>query len=515
MRDTKVLFDESSIHATDYSLRFFSFRHQATIQAVDLPEDGEITFEIIRIKAGTPDELCGCFIQPGEMPQIIGAETLLCFGCDDEGIDSKPVKVTADNPVVVLNAPQNAILRAKYDGDDIGSFNVWATIETDTQELLPGQDGCVDCCEPDPDSWQETGERRCNLDDDKLEALMVDNCGNEEWQEIGDLNWQDTGDFRCDDDKVEKKQVNDCGDIRWEEDGDNEWKATGEFRCVDITDDEDTYTVELQEEDRCGNLRWEKEKEREWKDTGEIRCVDEDTVEKQQETICGHVRWVEDDKPNEWVETGEVHCSNITDDEDTYTIRHKEIDRCGNIRWSDEQEVEWQDTGVYRSNKEEGDDRQQTTICGHIRWVEAGDSTWTDTGETRCKDNKVEKKQVNLSGHIRWEETDKHCGYFATMALPCEGFAFRPGEEPPDAEVEMEDCDGDTIGFLYEEPREGATTAVTTGCKCGEGDVIGYAINGKAEDCGPIEVEVKNIEDINSGKLKELEERIAELEANN
>lgn len=388
IRDTKILFDKSSIHATEYSLRFFSFRHQVTIQAVGLHPEDVITFEVVHLESGTPDELHGCFIKPGELPRIAGVETLLCFGCDEgeEGEAPVEVRLTANNPVVILNAPQNVILRAKYDGPGIGTSQVWATIETDTESLLPGQDGCPGvCCEHDPESWAETGQRRCNLEEDKLEALMVDNCGVTEWQEIGDLNWVDTGDIRCvvaviegDDEEVEiveKQQVNDCGDHRW------------------VFSDEQT-----------------------WIPTGEIECRDFDT-----------------------------HIPADADEEES---------RDGTL---------W---------------RKEVNDCGMTRWVEVEPLTWTPTGLLQCVDHVEQAQEVNQCGLTRWVDTGDSCDWIATYRLPCGGLAFRPEDDrDPDADVELTTCDDEVLVYLYPEPKPWASWPVTDCGDCGEGEVLGYALN--------------------------------------
>lgn len=416
IRESKVLFDESSINATEYALRLFSFRHQATIQATDLDPTDVITFEILHLKSGTPDELCGCFISPGKLPAVDSIQTLMCTSCEEGVPVGTPVQLTADNPVVILNAPQGAIIRAKYTGPGLGFSFVWATLETDTTMLLPGQNGCPEgCCVSDPLSWTSTGETRCNLVTGYVEVLMEDNCGNREWQQTVLITWTPTGDIRCTSPTTtEAEEVNDCGGTRW---------------------------------------------------------------------VPG--------PPNEWHRTGEAQCDSFTSTGATYTVIYQEADLCGNIRWTAPVAVEWDDTGVYRCT-DAGDEMQQTTVCGDFRWVPAGPATWTDTGETRCVGNVIEVQQTNLCGHFRWEATATPCGYIATLPLDCGGTAFRPGEQPPDATVPLEDCDGNILGYIYPDARADASIPVTEGCMgCGDGGgpVLGYASNHTIPTCaGPTHV---------------------------
>lgn len=376
IRGTKILFNADSIHGAGYGLTMFSFRRQATIQAVDLAPGDQITFEVVHFDKGTPDELCGCFIAPGEAPAISGVQPLTCIDCIEEGgRETDLVMLTPENPIVILDAPQNVILRAKYTGPGLGMSEVWATIETNTLRLLPGQSGClVHCCIPDPDSWVDTGERRCNITTGNYERMERDNCEKERWTVVEPITWIATGDIRCNHTSgmVEREETNQC----------------------DIT------------------------------------------------------RWV-DKEPFVWIDTGDLRCDIVND------TRQKE----------------------------------QVNQCGQSQWIDDGPIRWVDGCETRCVDNLVEIKQKSDCGSERWNATAQPCGYLATLPIPCGGAAFRPGQQPPDATVELTDCDGNTIGYIFAEPRQGAAWPVTAGCAgvsvCDGDTVLGYMVEKEIPECAP------------------------------
>ena len=214
---TELLFDtlQSSPLNTE-SLVNFVIMDQVTIYGTNLDAADVITFEILTL---TPGDMLGFigsnFIQRDKLPNIESVTQLMCDQCAENG-DKIPVRLTAKNPVVVLDAPQGLIIRAVYAGAGIGLSKVFITAGTETHIISEDMRGCPTvCCTPDPLAWRETGVRRCDLVADNLEALMVNNCGKEEWQVLRPLTWIDSGITRCHNHYVETQQVNDCGTIRW------------------------------------------------------------------------------------------------------------------------------------------------------------------------------------------------------------------------------------------------------------------------------------------------------------
>lgn len=469
IRTTKVLFDERSLNATQYSLTLFSFRHQATVQGIGLDPADVITFEVLHIESGTSDKYCGCFFNPGELPVVDGVEELVCYDCDSGGAASTPLQLTANNPVVVLNAPQGAIIRAKYSGPGLGLSEVWATLETDTQDLLPGQSGCPEgCCIPDPSSWRETGQRHCNTATGMVEALMVNNCGDKEWQAIGPITWEDTGDVRCNlvSDQIEEEQVNQCGDTRWMPAGAINWTDTGDVRCTSPT------TTQVEQINDCGNTRWVAGPANEWIATGETRCNSTTgNVEAEEQSLCGKTRWVVLEAIT-WTATGDTRC-NMT----TGNVEFEEENSCGKTRWSIQDAITWTATGDVRCTSDTTTEVEEVNYCGQTRWVAGPANEWTATGETRCANSLIENQESDRCGRIRWTATAEGCGYVPSVGLPCGGSAFAKGKQPPDATVVLVDCDGYELGYIYPDPRADANVPVTDDCVgCGDsGVVLGYA----------------------------------------
>lgn len=539
---TSVLFDRRNIDLnTFYSQTNFLVEDQVTIHAINLHPEDVITFEVIYLKSGSLPEACGCYIHPGEMPATIGSTPLLCDECDEDGVKT-PVRLTVHNPVVILDAPQGVIMRAVYEGTGIGESTVWAVSGTETQDLSPAMRGCpTTCCVPDPESWKLTGNRFCNADTGMVEDQYINNCGTTEWRETKEIEWiptgqktcaQDwdheagepgtttvqevndcgetrwvegepqrwttTGAIRCADDEetIELQIVNDCGDLDWIPEDEQNWVATGQIECNrdwDLANDE-PGTISIQEVNQCGYLRWVEGEDQRWTATGVTRCPtgNEEDRELQVVNDCGHIDWiVEADQT--WTPTGKIRCNDDHVIEEGLMVEpgtkdREEVNQCGYIRWEEDGQQQWVETGSLRCvpGSEEETLQQLVNNCGDTLWVEGPEQEWTDTGVTRCEEKLVQRQQVNQCGLIRWIDTEEHCGYFATFRLPCEGLAYHPGQQPPDATVELKDCDGNVLAYLYAEPREGATTAVEEGCEstCGNGPVIGFAVDGVHANCG-------------------------------
>lgn len=367
-----VLFDRRNLDVNSYySLTNFIIEDQVTITAVNMEPEDSITFEVMHLKSGTMPELCGCLILPGDMPATNGASVLMCDECMEDGTKT-PVRLTLDNPVVVLEAPQGVIIRAVYDGPGVGMSTVWMVTGTDAKNLTPAQQGCpTTCCVPDPNSWKVTGLRYCNTETGMVEEQYVNNCGTTEWREVKEIEWLPTGPVFCN----------------------RDWNlAEGELGTTSVLEVND----------------------------------------------CGDQRMVDGD-PQRWVATGVTRCR--PDSEDVIEIQV--VNQCGDLEWLDEEEQRWEDTGY-----------------------------------TRCENNVVQRQQINLCGQIRWQDTDEGCGFVASYPLPCGGSAYRPDDpRDPEATVELTDCEGEAIAYIYPTPRPHAKTPVHTGCDGCDGELIGFAVD--------------------------------------
>lgn len=415
----EVLFNHKSI-ALDSPA--FELKGQKTIIAMGMLPGDYITFEIIKIDAADWSKVCGCRLIDIGKVKLSGTLPLLCPAC--EGAEPVPVRLTAEQPVVTLDRPQNTLLRAIYHGDGVDQqlVTVWAEI-TETPDLTPDQQGCYEDCEDfcEDESWNETGLHRCTPT--AVEIQEVSNCGNYRWVECGPVVWTDTGQTRCTaDGGTEIEQINQCNQKRWAPGPAQVWEETGEKRCT-------ATNVQVQEANQCGDVRWVDGVAIEWTPTGETRCLG--THEMVKETNqCGDVRWVEGDTLD-WHFTGRERCL------PSGVLEVEQENQCGRKRWIEEGTVEWTDTGALRCLPGEIETEiEQTNQCGHRRWVpgppqewlpgglhrctpthveieetnqcgdrrwvECGDVVWTDDGETRCSNGLIEKRQTNQCGQHRW-----------------------------------------------------------------------------------------------------------------
>lgn len=495
----------------------FSFARQATIKGVGLVEGDEVTFSLVKIKPGRFGTYCDCISAPPEPAEIEALQPLMCGDCEADG-QPQPVRLTMNNPVVVLDAPQNSYFIAQFKGDGIGSAAVMVQFNTDSKILDAGMRGCPVAC-PEA-NWQESGLSRCNVESNKLECQETDGLGNTRWVECGDLTWTNTGEVQIlAGGKVQAQQKDQCGDLRWVAVDESEmvWTATGNQRC-DVSDAGDTYQIELEYSNQFGQTKWEAGNTAQWLNTGVTDVSGDGTVRIQQTTVCGDLRWVlVDSKGIVWSQTSKFTCVNLSSESDTYTIRNEYVNPFGQIKWEDGETASWVDTGIFRIAADNAVEKQQTTKCGDLRWklVDAASGVWSPTGQERavitededtyqvsrqysnqygqiewrteeslpwvdtglqsCIDNRINKQQTTIFGQLRWKATDQNCGYLATIPLPGGGLAFREGQQDPEATVEMQTCDGTTIGFLYPEPRANATIEVSVGCGP-DGEQLGYAV---------------------------------------
>ena len=491
-----------------------------TIMGSGLGEDDIVTFNVVYLKgAERPADDCDCLPVRFNAPAIISEEKLMCPECVDE-VGFVPVRLTANNPVVILDSPLGQVIQAEYEGSGRENAHVWvyqgASLATATTELK----GCpTECCEDlvwydtgefrcnietdtkeiqqvsncgrirwideEPLTWEDTGETRCNIDQNIQEVQQVNNCGGLRWVEGPELTWTPTGILRCNDteDSFEIQEVNNCGGIRWVDGGPLEWIPTGEFRCNTLTD-----TRDIQERNNCGETRWvDSEIGLTWLDTGNYWCdVENNTQKKEQRSECGDLRWV-DDGPIVWTPTGEQRC-NVEKD----VLDSQEINICGDLRWVEsEVALTWSDTGGFWCDlASDTQQKEQRNNCGDLRWVDDGPIVWTPTGETRCENQTVEVEEVNYCGNARWVDTEEKCDFTASFPIPgtC-GWGYREGDNiDPEASVELHDCDGEGLGiWLYPTPRALPLATIPVydceGANCpSSGEVLGYARNNGPDD---------------------------------
>lgn len=315
----------------------FSFSSQVTIRATGMLEGDRVTFRLVKIKPGSPGYTCDCINVPPTPIEIEAIQTLMCPDCSEA--ERQPVRLTPDNPVVILDYPQNTLMYAVYEGDGIGMASVTATFDTTTKDLTQSMRGCPESC-PKSD-WYPAQNVRCVWNEEDAE--------------------DDEGD--APDTEEEVSAVSDGTDI--------EGNGNGE-----------TPEPEPEPEPEPAGLG-----------------------------------------------------------PDEYAV-----------------------------------EREYVNQLGQSKWVRESVEPWSPTGVTACFDNRVHVQQQTRCGDMRWKKTDTTCGYIATLPMPAGGFAFRPGFQDPTATVELRDCDGDVIGYLYPEPRADAKVEVTVDCN--EETVIGYAVNG-------------------------------------
>lgn len=383
----------------------FEVPFQVTVLGLGLPEGDFITFEFVKVSGDQRQKVCGCRLSPQIFASIEGVQELQCPSCEE--LTQRPVRLTPQNPVVVLDVPQNTMLRAIYNGDGLETqaVRVWV-VDSNTQDLTDSLRGCPPIYYPDDEqTWTDTGLFRCLPDQITVEYEQTNECGRRRWfpDPARPQRWEDTCCIRClaDGTTVEVQQVNQCGDLRWTESETvtQVWTDTGNIRCL-----ADEVTVEAEQTNQCGDRRWVLSTDVQiWLPAGVHRCTQEGTVELQEANQCGQLRWVECGAVV-WIDTGLRRCL-----EDEITVEVEQTNQCGHRRWeiADYEQV-WTDTTNIRC-LEDGVtvEVQQVNQCGDHRWADAGYAqVWTDTANVRCLEDgiTVEIEQANQCGGRRWAD---------------------------------------------------------------------------------------------------------------
>ena len=173
----------------------FELKQQMTVVAMGMQPDDYITFEIVLISDAARAKICGCRLLEAGTSSVYQLQPLMCPACSDGS--PRFVRVTPQNPIVVLDAPQGALLRAMYHGTGVDLHTVTVTVgESDTIDLTSTLRGCPPVyCEDEPETWTPTGLHRCTAT--YVEIEEISNCGNKRWVECGPTVWTDTGNRRC------------------------------------------------------------------------------------------------------------------------------------------------------------------------------------------------------------------------------------------------------------------------------------------------------------------------------
>ena len=189
---TIVLFQPTS--PADDSV-VFELNQQKTVFAMGMQPGDFITFEVVRISDAARSKVCGCRLTEAGMSVVEQLQPLHCPVCSTG--ESRPVRVTPQNPTVVLDTPQGALMRAIYHGTGVSLRAVTVTLsDSATTDLSMTMRGCPPLyCEDEAETWTPTGLHRCTSTNVEIEE--VSNCGNKRWVECGPTQWVDTGNRRC------------------------------------------------------------------------------------------------------------------------------------------------------------------------------------------------------------------------------------------------------------------------------------------------------------------------------
>lgn len=137
MKDRQFLFFPHHVEPESDTFQI-EYGKQMTIAAIGLEGDDHIEFQMVHVPSVDPDH-CACPPGVATLPTVSGYITLTCCG--------EPIRLTPENPVVVLDSPQRMLLRAVLNADDTQAIYAWA-LETDTRNVTDRMRGCP--CEANP-----------------------------------------------------------------------------------------------------------------------------------------------------------------------------------------------------------------------------------------------------------------------------------------------------------------------------------------------------------------------------
>lgn len=420
-----VLFDNTSINLDS---PVFQLDGQHSVVAVGMQPGDSITFEVITIAEAARANICGCRITAGLAASVQGMQQLLCPSCESQGI--RPVTLSSTNPVVILDAPHNAFLRAIYSGTgiDMRTVTVWVAKSAST-DLTDAMRGCPPlCCEDEEETWSPTGMHRCG--ETLVEIEEISNCGNKRWTECGDVIWTPTGATFCtdnggdggeDDCVLQLDGFNDgpgyyaevrnqCGQTRWDfvcgVGSSNYYTETGLIRCQLDAGGEGglSGTVFEQVTNPCGRVSWRERGPMTFTGTGNTRCdLDADTYENEVRDDCGNLHWQAAGNLA-WTETGNSRCAG------GFIEVEERSQPCGFLRWTaTANPVVWSPNGNTRCTGANFE-REEVDTCGNTRWITTGGIVWEPTGNYDCRSNINWREERNQCGTLRWVNTGAACG---------------------------------------------------------------------------------------------------------
>lgn len=433
-----VLFNHTSANLDS---PVFELDTQRTVVGIGLQPGDYITFEVITVAPAARAKICGCRISAAGAAVVDGVQELLCPGCESEDGEPVPVKLTAANPVVILDSPQGSLIRAMYYGTGVGlrTVTVWTTT-SNAGSLTNEMRGCIPLCCVD-DTWAPTGLHRCNENEGVVEVEEISNCGNKRWTQCGDIIWTPTGATLCTDNGGEggycaldidgfndgpgyyAEVRNQCGVTRWEfvcgPYSGSYYAETGLIRCqLDNGDGGEgglSGTVYEQVVNPCGHVSWRERGAMTFTETGNTRCDingddggegDTDgTYENEVRDDCGNLHW----QPGgnlAWTATGNFQCVN------GYVHIEERSEPCGLLRMNTQGNtvpVTWTATGATRCTAT-AFERAEIDNCGNTRWVFQAPLAWAPTGNYDCRSGINWRQEANQCGDIRWVNTGEACG---------------------------------------------------------------------------------------------------------
>jgi hypothetical protein len=126
-----LLIDRDTVNGVSDTFTVFG---QITVFASGLAGDDRVEFELVRITAARTAG-GGCPPTPVVLPAVIWSAPLRCCGTT--------IALTADNPYVIVDNPQQVLLRAKLISNDpiIGEKIVWYEV-TGTNNVTDRMRGC-------------------------------------------------------------------------------------------------------------------------------------------------------------------------------------------------------------------------------------------------------------------------------------------------------------------------------------------------------------------------------------
>lgn len=420
-----VLFDHTSANLDS---PVFELDTQRTVVGIGLQPGDYITFEVITVAPAARAKICGCRILAAGSAMVDGLQELVCPSCESEDTVPAPVKLTAANPVVILDSPQGSLIRAMYHGTGVGlrTVTVWTT-HSDVGSLTAEMRGCIPLCCVD-DVWTPTGLHRCG--ETLVEIEEISNCGNKRWTECGDVSWTPTGATFCTDNGGDgggedacvlnlagfdngpgyyAEVRNQCGVTRWEYvcgvDSPSYFAETGLIRCQLDEGGEGglSGTVFEQVVNPCGRVSWRERGPMTFTLTGNVRCdLGGDSYDNEVRDDCGNLHW-QDGGNLAWTATGNSRCAA------GFIEIEERSQPCGYLRWTTTTPVTWVATGATRctSTAFEGEERDN---CGNLRWVFAEALNWLPTGNYDCRSTVNWREERNQCGTLRWINTGAVCG---------------------------------------------------------------------------------------------------------